>query len=188
MLPGLAPNGPTAFGKESSMYSAAAMPGTPQGTYASVMLRPPRCAPAPSAPQRSARRYRHSMGYSCSVSSMLLAMPSGIQKCPPKSAPSASLPAGSAPIMLLALTAMYGAPEGCCPAMMVPYQCGCAGPRARSRSPGGPAATIFAMTDPDRLISSSIVKTPAGLTAAGKSAQDRFPGTGSNRTRRYTPP
>ena len=71
---------------------------------------------------------------------MLLAMPSGIQKCPPKSAPSASLPAGSAPIMLFALTAMYGSPEGCCPAMMVPYQWGCAwpeGPVAQLGRPGG---------------------------------------------------
>src|SRR6266478_7841802 len=29
---------------------------------------------------------------------------------------------------------------------------------------------------------------PAGLTAAGKSAQDNVPGTGSKCTRRYTPP
>jgi hypothetical protein len=119
---------------------------------------------------------------------MLLAMPSGIQKCPPKSAPSASLLAGSAPTMLLALTAMKGAPDGYCPAMIVPYQCGCDGPSARSRSSGGPAATILAITEPDRLISSSMVNTPAGLTAAGKSAQDSVPGTGSKRTRRYTPP
>jgi hypothetical protein len=90
--------------------------------------------------------------------------------------------------MLFALTAMYGAPEARAPAMMVPYQCGCAGPSAWSRSCGGPAATIFAMTEPARLISSSMVNTPDGLTAAGKSAQDRVPGTGSKCTRRYTPP
>ena len=53
---------------------------------------------------------------------------------------------------------------------------------------GGPAATIFAMTEPARLISSSMVNTPDGLTAAGKSAQDSVPGTGSKCTRRYTPP
>src|ERR1700730_600895 len=72
--------------------------------------------------------------------------------------------------------------------MIVPYQCGCEGPSAPSRSSGGPHATILAMTEPDRLISSSMVNTPAGLTAAGKSAQDNVPGTGSKRTRRATPP
>src|SRR6185437_8822616 len=60
MLPGLAPNGPTAFGKESSMYSAAAMPGTPGnirlGHAAATAMR---SGPVRPAPQRPAVQAQH---------------------------------------------------------------------------------------------------------------------------------
>src|ERR1700730_11278499 len=71
--------------------------------------------------------------------------------------------------------------------MIVPYQCGCEGPSAPSRSSGGPHATILAMTEPDRLISSSMVNTPAGLTAAGNPAQDHVPGSGPDPPPPVTP-
>ncbi len=51
---------------------------------------------------------------------MLLAVPSGIQKWPPKSTPSPAGDAASEPIMLSALVATNGSPVGCAPPAMKP--------------------------------------------------------------------
>jgi hypothetical protein len=111
-------------------------------------------------------------------------MPSGIQKWPPKSTPSPSGEALSEPIMLSTLGAMKGAPFASWPARMTAHQCGCDGPNVSARSSSLPQASIFATTVTDKLMRSSIVNAPDGLTAAGKSAQESVPGSGSKRTRR----